>query len=70
MAKTVTKKNVKVLENINGVAKKNRLSVLKTYKIYIGGKFPRPESGRYYELKDSAGCQMNPLAHNIVQIPF
>lgn len=25
-----------------------RLEVLKTYKIYIGGKFPRTESGRYY----------------------
>jgi acyl-CoA reductase-like NAD-dependent aldehyde dehydrogenase len=24
-----------------------RLSVLKTYKLYIGGKFPRTESGRY-----------------------
>lgn len=25
-----------------------RLEVLKTYKIYIGGAFPRTESGRYY----------------------
>jgi acyl-CoA reductase-like NAD-dependent aldehyde dehydrogenase len=25
-----------------------RLEVLKTYKIFIGGKFPRTESGRYY----------------------
>ena len=25
-----------------------RLEILKTYKIYIGGKFPRTESGRYY----------------------
>ena len=32
-----------------------RLPVLKTYKIYIGGKFPRTESGRYYLLKDSKG---------------
>ena len=32
-----------------------RLEVLKTYKIYIGGKFPRTESGRYYEAKDSKG---------------
>lgn len=32
----------------------SRLEVLKTYKIYIGGQFPRTESGRYYpvELKD------------------
>lgn len=29
-----------------------RLNVLKTYKIYIGGAFPRTESGRYYELRD------------------
>lgn len=29
-----------------------RLNVLKTYKIYIGGAFPRTESGRYYELKN------------------
>ncbi len=26
-----------------------RLPVLKTYKLYVGGKFPRTESGRYYE---------------------
>lgn len=26
----------------------SRLPVLKTYKIYIGGQFPRTESGRYY----------------------
>src|SRR5688500_16013461 len=31
----------------------DRLPVLKTYKIYIGGKFPRTESGRYYVLKDA-----------------
>lgn len=29
-----------------------RLNVLKTYKIYIGGQFPRTESGRFYELKN------------------
>src|ERR1043165_1968418 len=32
-----------------------RLPVLKTYKIYVGGKFPRTASGRYYLLKDSKG---------------
>ena len=32
-----------------------RLSVLKTYKVYIGGKFPRTESGRYYILNDPKG---------------
>jgi acyl-CoA reductase-like NAD-dependent aldehyde dehydrogenase len=32
-------------------SKKTRLAVGKTYKIYIDGKFPRTESGRYYPLK-------------------
>lgn len=27
----------------------SRIEVLKTYKLYIGGKFPRTESGRYYK---------------------
>ncbi|MFK0141443.1 aldehyde dehydrogenase family protein [Streptomyces murinus] len=29
-----------------------RLSVFKTYKLYVGGKFPRSESGRVYEVTD------------------
>lgn len=37
-----------------------RLEILKTYKIYIGGQFPRTESGRYYTPLDSNG---NPLAN-------
>ncbi|MFG3018363.1 aldehyde dehydrogenase family protein [Streptomyces sp. NPDC048254] len=32
-----------------------RLSVFKTYKLYVGGKFPRSESGRVYEVTDSKG---------------
>jgi acyl-CoA reductase-like NAD-dependent aldehyde dehydrogenase len=32
-----------------------RLSVLKTYKLFVGGKFPRSESGRVYEVTDSEG---------------
>ncbi|KUJ66899.1 aldehyde dehydrogenase [Streptomyces albus subsp. albus] len=32
-----------------------RLSVLKTYKLFVGGKFPRSESGRVYEVTDSQG---------------
>ena len=35
-----------------------RLPVLKTYKIYIAGKFPRTESGRYYLLKDARGAAL------------
>ncbi|MFD7342605.1 aldehyde dehydrogenase family protein [Streptomyces violascens] len=32
-----------------------RLGVFKTYKLYVGGKFPRSESGRVYEVVDSKG---------------
>jgi len=32
-----------------------RLEVLKTYKIYIGGQFPRTESGRYYVATNKKG---------------
>lgn len=32
-----------------------RIAVAKTYKIYIGGKFPRTESGRYFTLEDKKG---------------
>ncbi len=32
-----------------------RLPILKTYKIYIGGKFPRTESGRYYTPVNAKG---------------
>jgi acyl-CoA reductase-like NAD-dependent aldehyde dehydrogenase len=34
----------------NAQASNERIKVLKTYKIYIGGQFPRTESGRYYPL--------------------
>jgi acyl-CoA reductase-like NAD-dependent aldehyde dehydrogenase len=32
-----------------------RVPVAKTYKIYIDGKFPRTESGRYFTLEDGRG---------------
>jgi acyl-CoA reductase-like NAD-dependent aldehyde dehydrogenase len=32
-----------------------RINVLKTYKIFIGGQFPRTESGRYYPLLNKKG---------------
>lgn len=32
-----------------------RLAVPKTYKLYIGGKFPRSESGRVYEIVSARG---------------
>ncbi len=38
------------------MAKPNsRIAVAKTYKIYIGGKFPRTESGRYFTIEDKQG---------------
>ena len=33
----------------------SRIDVLKTYKIFIGGKFPRTESGRFSPLKNKDG---------------
>ena len=75
MSKTLSKPNVKVDLNghsKNGLAKKavvsakagtvkaERLPVMKTYKIFIGGKFPRTESGRYYQPKGTDG---KPLAN-------
>jgi acyl-CoA reductase-like NAD-dependent aldehyde dehydrogenase len=36
------------------------MNILKTYKIYIGGQFPRTESGRYYTVKDK---DENPIAN-------
>ena len=32
-----------------------RLDVLRTYKIFIGGKFPRTESGRYFHIQNDTG---------------
>ena len=33
----------------------SRIDVLKTYKLFIGGAFPRSESGRVYSIKDFKG---------------
>lgn len=35
-----------------------RISVAKTYKLYIGGAFPRSESGRTYQVHDQKGTLM------------
>src|SRR5438477_5016096 len=37
---------------------KKRVEVLKTYKIYIAGQFPRTESGRYYVATNKQGDQL------------
>jgi acyl-CoA reductase-like NAD-dependent aldehyde dehydrogenase len=39
---------------------KGRLEVLKTYKMYVDGKFPRTESGHYFQIFDHNGT---PLAN-------
>ena len=55
MAKTLIKKAAISL-NGNGLGNhtpEKRLEDLKTYKIYIGGQFPRTESGRYYVATNS-----------------
>lgn len=54
MDPTETKNKIETGSNgtsANGYSKKmsNRLEVLKTYKLYIDGKFLRTESGRYYK---------------------
>ncbi len=35
-----------------------RIDVLKSYKLFIGGVFPRSESGRVYAVKDSNGVHL------------
>lgn len=58
MAKTIIKKETISLngngQTNNGLGR-NRLEVLKTYKLYIGGQFPRTESGRYYVATNGKG---------------
>ncbi len=65
MSKTTTKPTAVKADlnghSTNGAAKKaERVPVMKTYKIFIGGKFPRTESGRYYQPLDHDG---KPLAN-------
>jgi acyl-CoA reductase-like NAD-dependent aldehyde dehydrogenase len=59
MEKTIKKSSLSISEN--GLEKKitnRRLEVLKTYKIYIGGQFPRTESGRYYIPTNATGKKL------------
>src|SRR4030095_6840766 len=60
MGKAIEKASTLAISE-NGLEKtpaKKRLEVLKTYKIYIGGQFPRTESGRYYIASNSKGDQL------------
>lgn len=60
MGKTYIKKSsLKIGENgLEAPANKKRIGVLKTYKLYIGGQFPRTESGRYYVPVNAAGIKL------------
>ena len=49
-----SKKSVK-----SGTSSNGRLTVLKPYKLYINGKFPRTESGRYFVYKGRNGQVAN-----------
>ena len=68
MANSTIKKTTAKEKNTNGEQPKqngqqkvaepasgDRLKVLKTYKIYVGGQFPRTESGRFYVAENSKG---------------
>jgi acyl-CoA reductase-like NAD-dependent aldehyde dehydrogenase len=51
--------NITISENgIEQPISSKRVEVLKTYKIYIGGQFPRTESGRYYVATNNKGDQL------------
>lgn len=68
MANTTIKKPVEKVEQPQQVVEQSqqngssrehatdsRLKILKTYKIYVGGQFPRSESGRYYVATNAMG---------------
>jgi acyl-CoA reductase-like NAD-dependent aldehyde dehydrogenase len=56
--KTAAKAAPKVEAVQENGAGAQRLEVLKTYKLYVGGQFPRTESGRYYVAKNKKGDQL------------
>jgi len=62
MESSVKKSTLSISENgIEKKASEKRLEVLKTYKIYIGGQFPRTESGRYYQPENALGKKLGNL---------
>jgi acyl-CoA reductase-like NAD-dependent aldehyde dehydrogenase len=55
-ASVLDERDAAPLATTNGAgATSERLGVRKTYKLYIGGAFPRTESGRAYEVFDARG---------------
>lgn len=53
--KLKTKIPNEISSRVNGSETKKRIGIQKTYKLYIDGKFPRSESGRFYKLTNKAG---------------
>ncbi len=63
METTIKSKSTKKIQHenghsLNGHAASKRLTVQKTYKLYIDGKFPRTESGRFSKFTDPNGNQL------------
>lgn len=60
MGKTIIKKSALSIseDGLEKSVSRKRLEVLKTYKIYIGGQFPRTESGRYYSPVNTDGKKL------------
>jgi acyl-CoA reductase-like NAD-dependent aldehyde dehydrogenase len=59
MEKSLKKSSLSISENgLENKQSSKRLEVLKTYKIYIGGQFPRTESGRYYQPLNADGKKL------------
>lgn len=65
MAKTAPKKSTKTTpkKSTPQSTPRARVAVLKTYKLYIGGAFPRTESGRTLPVTDSNGGFVAHICH-------
>jgi len=65
MAKTAPKKTTKTAskKSTSTSTPAARIAVLKTYKLYIGGAFPRTESGRTLPVTDSNGGFVAHICH-------
>ncbi len=56
-ASVLTPRDAAPLATTNAAGRSgDRIGVRKTYKLYIGGQFPRTESGRSYEVFDARGA--------------
>src|ERR1041385_6589234 len=51
------------MSKLSAAMNATRLDVKKTYKLYIGGKFPRSESGRYLPARSASGLHLENFSH-------